>query len=171
MMGNVVEIRNSETIVRAPPTRRFIYLVLLLAVKDQVSEVKLEPSESEGLWKLRYKENGIWHEWEPIPLHVSISRAFRRLVGMKVVPKLLLQLRRLLWGRRDYPLAEERPIRLIIAGQSVAVTVSVHAPRNGSPVLESVRINLPCDYVGSEEAYRILHDFLQSRHPSEEQSS
>lgn len=171
MSNNVVEIRNSESIVHALPTRRYIYLILLLAIKDQASEVKLKPSESEGVWKLRYQVSGIWYDLVPIPLDVPILRAFRRLVGANLVRKLLLQLRRLLFARRDYPPAEERPIRLIIAGQSIAITMAILSARSGSPALESVRINLPHDYVGSEQAERILRDFLQSRHPPENQET
>lgn len=149
-----IDISNSEAILLATNVRKFVYFVLLLAVKDGATEVRIEPSESEGVWKLRYQVGSVWDELEPIPLHIPIAQEVRRLARMYYG----FRWWRRLTGLANQPATKEGGIRLIISGAEIDVIVSIHS--RGFEAPESVVLRLPGPELPSEGAWRILREYL-----------
>ena len=159
-----IRIDNSAAIHCGAPARRLICLVLLLAVKDRATEVRFEPSESEGVWKLRYKVSGVWEELAPPPLILPISAEICRMVA---------KWSGFLWRHRPFASLNnksvriERTLRSIIAGKRLEVMVTVDLGRSGMPGL--VILRLPIESVPAEEAEQILRVYLDDRDSGREQ--
>src|SRR5205085_342126 len=78
----VVEIGGSQAVDHQVPARKLVYLMLLLAVADQATEVQLEPSLTDEGWNVRYLVGGICYEMVPVPLEIPISRTIRRMARL-----------------------------------------------------------------------------------------
>ncbi len=73
----------------AAPVRKLINMVLLLAIKDQASDIHFEPFEDE--YKMRYRCDGVLYEMVPPPRHLATAIASR----IKVMSNLDIAERRL----------------------------------------------------------------------------
>jgi type IV pilus assembly protein PilB len=145
----VIDLGTRDMISRQVSVRKLISLVLLLAVKDRATEVRFVPSPADGEWKLCYEVGGEWFDMEPVPLDVPISQEVRRLGRMSAG----------WWGLFGWRDTNEATIRLLIAGQPVEVVASLH--REAGQALETVVLRLPQSAVPSEDAARLLGEFME----------
>jgi hypothetical protein len=167
--ASVIKIDSPAALAEGAPARRLVYMVLLLAVKDRAAEVQFEPSPPDREWKLRYKVGGAWYEMAPVPLQAPISQEVRRLAGLGLLRRLLTYLGRLATG--GVP-AREKRLRLLVAGHAVDLGVTVEPARvGGGGWAEAVALRLPEGELPSEEARRILTDYVQSLPPTESSDS
>jgi type IV pilus assembly protein PilB len=144
-----IDLGTSDRISGQVPVRKLISLVLLLAVRDRATEVRFVPCAADGEWKLGYQVGGEWFAMEPVPLDVPISQEVRRL-GRMHAP---------FWGLFGGRGPNEAAIRVLIAGQPVAVVASLHGVA-GQP-LETVVLRLPQQAAPSEDAARLLGEFME----------
>jgi type IV pilus assembly protein PilB len=148
----VIEIGQADTVAGQAPVRRLLSIVLLLALKDRATEVRFEPSESDGEWKLRYEVADHWYEMVPVPLDVPISQEVRQIAG----------LRSSFWKKAP----NEGTLRVVISGQSVEIMALIQASERGSRSRETVILRLPPTPFPVEEAGRILREYLGT-HPGD----
>ena len=94
----------------AAPVRKLINMVLLLAIKDQASDIHFEPFEDE--YKMRYRCDGVLYEMVPPPRHLATAIASR----IKVMSNLDIAERRL---------PQDGRIELNVGGNPVDMRVSV----------------------------------------------
>jgi hypothetical protein len=153
----VIHIGSGDAVSGQVPVRRLIYLVLLLAVKDRAAEVRFEPSEVDGEWKLRYLVGGQWYDMAPVPLDVPICEEIRRLGGMHSASGW----RRLLAWRGGKPVADERAIRLVISGKAMEITASLHRGGRGNRQLETAVLRLSHSAGPADDAGRVLGAYLE----------
>ena len=92
------------------PVRRLVNYVLLLAIKDQATDIHFEPFEDE--FKIRYRIDGILYEMVPPPKHLGPAITSR----LKVMSGLNISERRR---------AQDGRIRIIAAGHPVDLRISV----------------------------------------------
>src|SRR5579862_5770834 len=59
----------------APPVRKLVWMVMLLAIRDRASDIHFEPFENE--YKLRYRCDGVLMELVPPPCHLATQIADR----------------------------------------------------------------------------------------------
>src|SRR5690606_22363146 len=67
--ANAFDLSNPEELADAAPIRKLLNMVLLLAVKDQASDIHFEPFEDE--FKIRVKADGQLYEMVPPPRHLA----------------------------------------------------------------------------------------------------
>jgi type IV pilus assembly protein PilB len=161
----VITINDHAALLCAAPVRRLVYMVLLLAVKDRATEVQFEPCPPDGEWRLRYNIDDNWYEMVPVPLYVPISRELHRLAGLGLARRLAGYVGRLVRGGRA---AQERRVRLLIAGHAVDLRVTFEPVRDGDPGREeAVALHLAAGELPFGDAHRILTEYLQSPRPTE----
>ena len=92
------------------PVRRLVNYVLLLAIKDQASDIHFEPFEDE--FKIRYRIDGVLYEMVPPPKHLgpAITSRLKVMSGLNI-------------SERRRP--QDGRIRIIAAGHPVDLRVSV----------------------------------------------
>ena len=71
---------NLEELANSAPVLKLINMVLLMAIRDQASDIHFEPFEDE--YKMRYRCDGVLYEMVPPPRHlataiVAASRSWR----------------------------------------------------------------------------------------------
>ena len=94
----------------AAPIRKLLNMILLLAIKDQASDVHFEPFEDE--FKVRVKADGMLYEMVPPPRHLANAIVSR----IKIMSDLDIAERRL---------PQDGRIELNVGGHSVDLRVSV----------------------------------------------
>ena len=155
-MSNVAEFEISDSQSLQNETRvarKLIFLVFLVALKYRASRLHFEPSATANEWKLHYEESGVWVEMEPVPLHVPISREIRRMARLGFMN----WLRR--WSGAWFKVektANEGKMRLVVAGEGIDITISLHSPVSGSHEGEAVMLNLPTTTAISVKADQFL---------------
>src|SRR3984885_1998307 len=63
------DLASDEEIASAAPVRKLLNMVLLLAIKDQASDIHFEPFEDE--FKIRVRADGVLYEMVPPPRHLA----------------------------------------------------------------------------------------------------
>src|SRR5258708_4072952 len=69
MANRGYDLASLEEMADAAPIRKLLNMVLLLAIKDQASDIHFEPFEDE--FKIRVKADGVLYEMVPPPRHLA----------------------------------------------------------------------------------------------------
>jgi type IV pilus assembly protein PilB len=137
-----------EEMADAAPIRKLLNMVLLLAIKDQASDIHFEPFEDE--FKIRVKADGMLYEMVPPPRHLANAIVTR----IKVMSNLDIAERRL---------PQDGRIELNVGGNSVDLRVSVLPTLFGESVvmrvLDRTVVQLDLNKIGM--APNILSKFRQ----------
>ena len=117
------DLGNVEEMADAAPIRKLLNMVLLLAIKDQASDIHFEPFEDE--FKIRVKADGMLYEMVPPPRHLANALITR----IKVMSNLDIAERRM---------PQDGRIELTVGGHSVDLRVSVLPTLFGESVVMRV---------------------------------
>ncbi|MEX2286875.1 MAG: ATPase, T2SS/T4P/T4SS family [Planctomycetaceae bacterium] len=114
------DLASVEELAEAAPIRKLLNMVLLLAIKDQASDIHFEPFEDE--FKIRVRADGILYEMVPPPRHLANAITTR----IKVMSELDIAERRL---------PQDGRIELNVGGNPVDLRVSVLPTMFGESVV------------------------------------
>jgi type IV pilus assembly protein PilB len=117
------DLASDDEIASAAPVRKLLNMVLLLAIKDQASDIHFEPFEDE--FKIRVRADGVLYEMVPPPRHLANAITTR----IKVMAELDIAERRL---------PQDGRIELNVGGNSVDLRVSVLPTMFGESVVMRV---------------------------------
>ena len=123
LTSNTYNLSNVEEMAEAAPIRKLLNMVLLLAIKDQASDIHLEPFEDE--FKIRVRADGVLFEMVPPPRHLANAIVAR----VKVMANLNIAERRL---------PQDGRIELNVGGNSVDLRVSILPTLFGEAVVMRV---------------------------------
>ncbi len=104
------DLASAEEMSDAQPIKKLLNMVMLLAIRDQASDIHFEPFEDE--FKIRVKADGVLYEMVPPPRHLANAIVSR----IKVMANLDIAERRL---------PQDGRIELNVGGNSVDLRVSV----------------------------------------------
>ncbi len=146
-----IDLASLMEIQDAAPVRKLVNMVMLLAIKDQASDIHFEPFEDE--FKMRYRCDGMLYEMVPPPRHLATEIADR----IKVMANLdTAERRRPQHGRID----------LNVGGNPVPMRVSVLPTMFGESVvirvLDPTVVRLDLNRVGMDPA--LLAQFREIIH-------
>jgi type IV pilus assembly protein PilB len=116
-------LSDESELADAAPIRKLLNMILLLAIKEQASDVHFEPFEDE--FKVRVKADGMLYEMVPPPRHLANAIITR----IKVMAELDIAERRL---------PQDGRIELNVGGNSVDLRVSVLPTLFGESVVMRV---------------------------------
>jgi type IV pilus assembly protein PilB len=114
---------SADDLANEAPIRKLLNMILLLAIKDQASDIHFEPFEDE--FKVRVKADGMLYEMVPPPRHLANAIVSR----IKVMADLDIAERRL---------PQDGRIELNVGGNSVDLRVSVLPTLFGESVVMRV---------------------------------
>ena len=114
------DLSSDEELADATPIRKLLNMVMLLAIKDQASDIHLEPFEDE--FKIRIRADGVLYEMVPPPRHLANAIVTR----VKVMSELDIAERRL---------PQDGRIELNVGGNPVDLRVSVLPTMFGESVV------------------------------------
>ena len=117
------DLASDEEMADAAPIRKLLNMVILLAIKDQASDIHLEPFEDE--FKIRVRADGVLYEMVPPPRHLANAIVSR----VKVMSELDIAERRL---------PQDGRIELNVGGNPVDLRVSVLPTLFGEAVVMRV---------------------------------
>lgn len=117
------DIGSEDELVNSAPIRKLLNMVMLLAIRDQASDIHFEPFEDE--FKIRVKADGVLYEMVPPPRHLANAIITR----IKVMANLDIAERRL---------PQDGRIELNVGGNSVDLRVSVLPTMFGESVVMRV---------------------------------
>jgi type IV pilus assembly protein PilB len=117
------DLASLEEMADAAPIRKLLNMVLLLAIKDQASDIHFEPFEDE--FKIRVRADGVLYEMVPPPRHLANAIVSR----VKVMANLDIAERRL---------PQDGRIELNVGGNAVDLRVSVLPTLFGESVVMRV---------------------------------
>ncbi len=137
--AHAFDLSNPEELADAAPIRKLLNMVLLLAVKDQASDIHFEPFEDE--FKIRVKADGQLYEMVPPPRHLANAIITR----IKVMAELDIAERRL---------PQDGRIELNVGGNRIDLRVSVLPTLFGESVvmrvLDKTVVQLDLNKIGME---------------------
>ncbi|MBA3313516.1 MAG: Flp pilus assembly complex ATPase component TadA [Planctomycetota bacterium] len=146
--ANAFDLTNPEELADAAPIRKLLNMVMLLAIKDQASDIHFEPFEDE--FKIRVKADGQLYEMVPPPRHLANAIVTR----IKVMAELDIAERRL---------PQDGRIELNVGGNRIDLRVSVLPTLFGEcvvmRVLDKTVVQLDLNKIGMDTA--ILSQFRQ----------
>ena len=135
-----IDLTSVEAMADAAPVRKLLNLVLLMAIKENASDIHLEPFESE--FKIRMKADGVLQEMVPPPKHLSFAITTR----IKVMANLDIAERRM---------PQDGRIELSVSGHPVDLRVSVLPTLFGESVVMRVLdrgvVSLDLDKLGMDD--------------------
>ena len=117
------DLSSAEEQSEAAPIRKLLNMVMLLAIKDQASDIHFEPFEDE--FKIRVRADGVLYEMVPPPRHLANAIVTR----IKVMSELDIAERRL---------PQDGRIELNVGGNPVDLRVSVLPTMFGESVVMRV---------------------------------
>ena len=117
------DLASTEELSEAAPIRKLLNMVMLLAIKDQASDIHFEPFEDE--FKIRVRADGVLYEMVPPPRHLANAIVTR----IKVMSELDIAERRL---------PQDGRIELNVGGNPVDLRVSVLPTMFGESVVMRV---------------------------------
>lgn len=120
---DIVDLGSEEELAETQPIRKLLNMVLLLAIRDQASDIHFEPFEDE--FKIRVKADGVLFEMVPPPRHLANAIVSR----IKVMADLDIAERRM---------PQDGRIELHVGGQPVDLRVSVLPTMFGESVVMRV---------------------------------
>ena len=115
-----VDLTSVEALADSAPVRKLLNMVLLLAIKDQASDLHFEPFENE--FKIRIRADGVLYEMVPPPRHLAFAITTR----IKVMANLNIAERRL---------PQDGRIRLTVGGHPIDLRISVLPTMFGESVV------------------------------------
>ena len=118
--GGTFDLASAEELADAAPIRKLLNMVMLLAIKDQASDIHFEPFEDE--FKIRVRADGVLYEMVPPPRHLANAIVTR----IKVMAELDIAERRL---------PQDGRIELNVGGNPVDLRVSVLPTMFGESVV------------------------------------
>jgi len=143
-----IDLTSAEAMADSAPVRKLLNLVLLMAIKENASDIHLEPFETE--FKIRMKADGVLQEMVPPPKHLSFAITTR----IKVMANLDIAERRM---------PQDGRIELSVSGHPVDLRVSVLPTLFGESVVMRVLdrgvVSLDLDKLGMDE--NILQPFRE----------
>ncbi len=133
-------LTDMEALAESAPVRKLLNMVLLMAIKDQASDIHFEPFEDE--FRIRIKAEGVLYEMVPPPRHLAFAITTR----VKVMSNLDIAERRL---------PQDGRIELMVGGHPVDLRVSVLPTIFGESVvmriLDRSVVDLSLENVGMDE--------------------
>jgi len=117
------DLSSEEEMADAAPIRKLLNMVLLLAIRDQASDIHFEPFEDE--FKIRVRADGVLYEMVPPPRHLANALVSR----IKIMADLDIAERRL---------PQDGRIELNVGGNPVDLRVSILPTLNGEAVVMRV---------------------------------
>ncbi len=133
------DLGSEEELVNSAPVRKLVNMILLLAIKDQASDIHFEPFEDE--FKVRVRADGVLYEMVPPPRHLGNAITTR----IKVMANLDIAERRL---------PQDGRIELNVGGNPVDLRVSVLPTMFGESVvmrvLDRTVVQLDLDKIGMD---------------------
>lgn len=133
------------------PIRKLLNMVMLLAIKDQASDIHFEPFEDE--FKIRVRADGVLYEMVPPPRHLAAAIVSR----VKVMANLDIAERRL---------PQDGRIELNVGGSPVDLRVSILPTMFGESVvmrvLDRTVVQLDLNKIGMDPS--ILNNFRKTIH-------
>jgi len=130
-------LTDMEALADSAPVRKLLNMVLLMAIKDQASDIHFEPFEDE--FRIRIKAEGVLYEMVPPPRHLAFAITTR----VKVMANLDIAERRM---------PQDGRIELMVGGHPVDLRVSVLPTMFGESVvmriLDRSVVNLSLENVG-----------------------
>ncbi len=114
------DIGGEDEVTSSHPIRKLLNMVMLLAIKDQASDIHFEPFEDE--FKIRVRADGVLYEMVPPPRHLASAIVSR----IKVMANLDIAERRL---------PQDGRIELNVGGNPVDLRVSVLPTMFGEAVV------------------------------------
>ncbi|MBI85922.1 MAG: pilus assembly protein PilB [Planctomycetaceae bacterium] len=143
-----IDLTHVEALADSAPVRKLLNMVLLMAIKDQASDVHFEPFEDE--FRIRIKADGVLYEMVPPPRHLSFAITTR----IKVMANLDIAERRL---------PQDGRIELTVGGHPVDLRVSVMPTMFGEScvlrILDRSVVELDLNNVGMDEV--VMRDFRE----------
>jgi type IV pilus assembly protein PilB len=136
-----LDLADAEAMAKSPPVVKLLNYVLFQAIRDQASDIHLEPFEDE--FKVRYRIDGVLYELEAPPRHLAEALISR----VKVMA--------------DLDIAESRVpqdgrIELVISGRPVDIRVSTLPTLFGEScvmrVLDRSVVSLDLEKIGLRDA-------------------
>ncbi len=118
-----IDIGGEEELSETQPIRKLLNMVMLLAIKDQASDIHFEPFEDE--FKIRVRADGVLYEMVPPPRHLANAIVTR----IKVMAELDIAERRL---------PQDGRIELNVGGNPVDLRISVLPTMFGESVVMRV---------------------------------
>ena len=118
-----IDIGGEDEITSSHPIRKLLNMVMLLAIKDQASDIHFEPFEDE--FKIRVRADGVLYEMVPPPRHLAAAIVSR----IKVMANLDIAERRL---------PQDGRIELNVGGNPVDLRISVLPTMFGEAVVMRV---------------------------------
>ena len=135
-----IDLTSAEAMADSAPVRKLLNLVLLMAIKENASDIHLEPFESE--FKIRMKSDGVLQEMVPPPKHLSFAITTR----IKVMANLDIAERRM---------PQDGRLELSVSGHPVDLRVSVLPTLFGESVVMRVLdrgvVSLDLDKLGMDD--------------------
>ena len=135
-----IDLTSAEAMADSAPVRKLLNLVLLMAIKENASDIHLEPFESE--FKIRMKADGVLQEMVPPPKHLSFAITTR----IKVMANLDIAERRM---------PQDGRIELSVSGHPIDLRVSVLPTLFGESVVMRVLdrgvVSLDLDKLGMDD--------------------
>ncbi len=132
-------LTDMEALADSAPVRKLLNMVLLMAIKDQASDIHFEPFEDE--FRIRIKAEGVLYEMVPPPRHLAFAITTR----VKVMANLDIAERRM---------PQDGRIELMVGGHPVDLRVSVLPTMFGESVvmriLDRSVVNLSLENVGMD---------------------
>ena len=117
------DLASEEELSDAAPIKKLLNMVILLAIRDQASDIHLEPFEDE--FKIRVRADGVLYEMVPPPRHLANAIVSR----VKIMSDLNIAERRL---------PQDGRIELNVGGNQVDLRVSVLPTLFGEAVVMRV---------------------------------
>ncbi|MEX0824917.1 MAG: ATPase, T2SS/T4P/T4SS family, partial [Pirellulaceae bacterium] len=134
------QLADAEALADSAPVRKLLNMVLLLAIKDQASDIHFEPFEDE--FRIRIKAEGVLYEMVPPPRHLAFAITTR----IKVMANLDIAERRM---------PQDGRIELMVGGHPVDLRVSVLPTIFGESVvmriLDRTVVDLSLEHVGMHD--------------------
>ena len=142
------DLASAEEMSDSQPIKKLLNMVMLLAIRDQASDIHFEPFEDE--FKIRVKADGVLYEMVPPPRHLANAIVSR----IKVMANLDIAERRL---------PQDGRIELNVGGSSVDLRVSVLPTLFGEAVvmriLDRTVVALDLNKIGMDPV--LLNNFRQ----------
>jgi type IV pilus assembly protein PilB len=138
--GGPIDASDKEAAAHAAPVVKLLNFILFQAVRDQASDVHLEPFEKE--FKVRYRVDGVLYEMEPPPISLAVPLISR----VKVMANLDIA---------ETRIPQDGRIELAIGGRAVDLRVSTLPTLFGEScvmrVLDRSVVALDLDRIGLQE--------------------